>query len=157
MTEQEIKEEKEYLKEHVKTSYSNAFYAMQRIDLLIISISGAAVYICLEIIKMKPPVTNVMCFKITGAVLISAIISNFLSQMFSFKANLIDSHCKDLMIKQFNLDESSDEYKTQDKVITHQECIASIYDKGTKITNLLSVSLMIVGLIMIITFISIFL
>lgn len=75
-----------------KQSWDGMFYSIQRIDLLIISICGAGIYICLETIK-HVATTNNLCaetlyIKSSGASFLVSIIFNFVSQQCGYKANL---------------------------------------------------------------------
>lgn len=80
----------ERIKERQKQSYQNMFYSLQRIDILIISISGAGIYVCLETVKYlydKELYEGILLIKYSGGFFILSIIVNFLSQWFGFKTN----------------------------------------------------------------------
>lgn len=72
------------------------YYSIQRIDLLIISLSGAGIYACFELLKYidtdvvltKYPEVGTP-FKWAGILFTLAIISNFISQWTSYKGSSI--------------------------------------------------------------------
>lgn len=139
-------QEKDRLNKHAELAYNNAFYAMSRIDLLIVSISGASIYICLEIIKyIKTQNLDIstIYFKLSGIVFVFSIIVNFIGQWASYKTNIIDYEIKKLAVAE----------DTSDK-IKNLECDCTIYGKITNICNTLSTFSMLLGLILLITSIS---
>jgi len=79
----------ESIKNRQKICWENMSYSMQRIDLLIISISGAGIYFCLEAIKFlyENNITTNWSIKIAGPLFILAIILNVLSQRYGCKEN----------------------------------------------------------------------
>ncbi len=87
------KSEIERYKKRESMSWENMFYSTQRIDLLVIAISGAGIYVCLELFKFNIeeklgiPTWSI---KTTGGFMILAIISNFISQVFGYKTNFYD-------------------------------------------------------------------
>ena len=82
-------ETKEDLFERKKMCHSGWFYAIQRIDLLIITISGAGVYVILEMLKFsrENPLPHLLALKVSGCFFIAAIIINFYSQITGMNAN----------------------------------------------------------------------
>lgn len=75
---------------HEERSLSNKWYAIGRIDLLIISISGGGLFVLFETFKfihgLKPPI-DVGLLKCGAIYFVIAIIVNFVSQVFGFYAN----------------------------------------------------------------------
>jgi hypothetical protein len=85
MTSQDYKERK-------KLSWEAMFYSVQMMDLLIIFISGAGVYFCLEVLITD---FGLICFpslavKFNLLIFIIAILLNFIGQYFGHKANYHD-------------------------------------------------------------------
>ena len=72
----------EDVNEQKKDAIEGWKYALQRMDLLIISISGAGVYVCLEAIKYSSEKNyqNVWLIKIGGLLFVLGIVINFISQ-----------------------------------------------------------------------------
>jgi hypothetical protein len=72
---------------------SHKWYAIARIDLLIISISGGGIYIVFELIKYfaENGITQLVPLKIAAVFFTSAIIVNFISQFFGYSANSLDA------------------------------------------------------------------
>ena len=74
-----------------KQSWDGMFYSIQRIDLLIISICGAGIYVCLETIKyIASTKTECKCLyliKFSAFFFLMGIILNLISQQFGYKAN----------------------------------------------------------------------
>ena len=71
-------------------SLRNKWYAIGRIDLLIISISGAGIYSCFEIIKFmysNKIESEFLMLKIAGALFVFSILLNFISQFASEYSN----------------------------------------------------------------------
>jgi len=134
----------ERIKERQKRSWQGMFYTVQRLDLLIISISGAGIYICLEALKFlkeqKLPEHNLI--KVAGFVLLFAIIFNFVSQILGYWANYYDYlYCDE------KLEEIPNESDLK-KFETNSDC----YNKWNKYFNLASAIIMFFGLAFLITY-----
>lgn len=74
---------------------------MQRIDLLIISVSGAGIYSCWDILKFlaeKKLTSDLTMLRISGFLFLFTIILNFIGQWSSFQANSKDEYSKRLEI-----------------------------------------------------------
>ena len=80
------------IKERQKLSWQGVFYGIQRIDLLIISISGAGIYVCLETMKFikENNLEDSDAIKTSGMLLLVGIGLNFLSQIYGRKSNYYD-------------------------------------------------------------------
>lgn len=151
-------ERDEYLKKldkYADNLRENKFYSMQRIDLLIISVSGAGIYICFELLRylasneiFKPYLGCVnIPLKISGVLFTLAIVSNFISQWCAYKGSsyqLIATN-KDIYARENNTDDTVR--------ITQLEYIAGLYNKATSLSNLISNVLMIIGLLFLIGFV----
>ncbi|UMB59129.1 hypothetical protein MHL31_08535 [Lutibacter sp. A80] len=137
------------LKERQKLSWQGMFYSIQRIDLLIVTISGAGIYLCLETMKFLSE--NNQCIssliRISGAMFLFGIIINFLSQLFGFKSNE-----QDFLMCQAKIDSGSKiSNEEQDEIDTYDRK-SDVYSKWTNRFNYLSMGFMFVGLILIMTY-----
>jgi hypothetical protein len=139
---------KDYWKIRMERSLTHKWYAIGRMDLLVISISAGGIYVVLKLIEyaIDPNKTgldvSLKGLKIVGAVFLVSIVSNFISQIFGYNANRQDSiRSKQEMYKVNDLDEFD-----QGK-LSESECWIKVYDKGVSISNFISVGLMIIGLL----------
>ena len=150
------KKEEDYiakLEKHADNLRSANFYSIQRIDLLIISISSAGIYASLEIMKyvmaselLKPDQVagfNIY-FKITSLLFIVAIITNFVSQWTAHKGTSysIESTKKEIYALEYKVDSS--------KEISYCDKYAEKYNKITTYTNTCSTLSMFLGLVIMI-------
>lgn len=150
--------DKSYL-DKLKTHKENAFkivnYSMQRIDLLLISISGAGIYVCGEIFKFmvsdKVCICHIYTFpiKISGLLFVIAIVINFLGQWASYKANMYDIFLTDTKIyEKENEEKLNDVEKTENfnsKKIYYSK--KASYDKLTNLSNNISIFSMVIGML----------
>lgn len=74
-----------------KQSWDGMFYSIQRIDLLVISICGAGIYVCLETVKYLASNSVLLLptnlIKVSAGCFLLGIISNFVSQHYGYRAN----------------------------------------------------------------------
>lgn len=137
-----------------KQSWDGMFYSIQRIDLLIISICGAGIYVCLETIKyLISTKTECKCLylvKFSAFFFLMGIILNLISQQFGFKANQQSYLMYDCEIE---IDEISAKIN-QEELMEKLECDKDKYDKEserfsnlTTTLNYTSMVLMFLGLI----------
>ncbi len=119
-------------------------YAIRRFDLLLITLSGAGIYIIFETIREfktgKVLIDDSILLSLSGAALLLSIICNFTSQFTGYKANhneekyIIIQLCK---IEGKNYDKSDrKEYNRKSK----------LYTKRTNKLNFISMILMFIGL-----------
>lgn len=147
----------EKTKERKKQAWDNMFYSTQRLDLLIVSLSGAGIYVCLETIKYF--VTKAqpcgLLLKISGFIFVVAITLNFLSQHFGYKANESDYLMCDAELDLNNPD--FNEYKKESLPIEINKLdkLAEKYSSLTKILNNCSMIALILGLFSILIFFAI--
>jgi len=130
-------------------SASYVFYAIQRIDLLIISISGAGIYIIFETLrffKENELVIDLYWLKMGGGLFASAIIVNFASQWTGFAANKNEENWAELKIEE-TMDQEVDKCK-----MCRVDKNVSTYNTLTTILNITSTVLMIAGVILLIWF-----
>lgn len=135
-----------------KQSWDGMFYSIQRIDLLVISICGAGIYVCLETIKYLS--TNKqecgLLIKLSGALFLIGIILNFLSQQFGYKANEQDYLMCETLLE--GGDKISDEEKAEaDKFDKKADFFSSL----TTWFNYASMTVMFLGLILTLIFFTI--
>jgi hypothetical protein len=135
----------ERIKERQKLSAQGISYSIQRIDLLIISISGAGIYVCFETLKYLHD-NNIdlhNLIKISGGVLLTGILVNFVSQFLGNKTNYYDYlYCEEII-------ESGDNpNKEQQNKIELLNNKSDRYNNWTvKLTNTSAV-VMLIGLIL---------
>jgi len=139
----------ERIKERQKLSSQGIFYSVQRIDLLIVSISGAGIYLCLETLKYLK-VNNIelgILIKWSGGILLLAIIVNFISQFLGNKSNYYEYlYCESI------LESDNEPSDIQQAEISKYDCISDVYDKFTTIFNYTSALLMLSGLVLLISY-----
>ena len=148
-----MKIEMERLRDRQNRSWDGMFYSSQRLDLLIVSISGAGIYVCLETIKYlrdgELPIDYII--KISGIVFLLSIIINFISQIYNHSANSYDyllSECK-----LDNIEASSEDNIEDIKLFKSK---ITKYNKRTRILNYWSAGLMFAGLIFIMLYFTFF-
>ncbi len=139
--------------ERKKLSNQLWHYSIQRIDLLIISISGAGIYVILETFKFfydkKTCCCDYIFLKISGLLFISSIIVNIFSQLTGKKANEYDVlWCNENISKADN--PNSDSLIK----IAVLDTKAQHFTKLTDYLNKLSITTMSVGLITLVYFLN---
>lgn len=128
---------------------SHKWYAIARIDLLIISISGGGIYVIFELMKYykldKENLTDITALKLAGIFFTLAVIVNFVSQFCGYYANENEAKFNNLKfleaIQERKVD--ADEF---DK--TNKKC--KKYNKWVDITNWASVISMILGIVLLV-------
>ncbi|MEP0365721.1 MAG: hypothetical protein ABJN36_09565 [Cyclobacteriaceae bacterium] len=130
--------------ERQKLAHQNMFYSIQRIDLLIISISGAGIYVCFETIKYlssknQPPELWV---KVAGGLFLFGIIVNFISQLTGYETNKSD-YLMCLVETESDGELDEDEKADRDRYDSRSEK----FSKATDILNYSSMGFMFAGLI----------
>lgn len=128
-------------KERKKIVWQNMFYSIQRIDLLIISVSGAGIYLCLESLKFmysnKLPIN--CSLKVSAGFFVFSIATNFISQFISYQSNRYDY----LNCSENEKDVQDDDSKR--KAILYDDK-SETYNKWNNYFNYTSAALMFVGL-----------
>ena len=136
--------------EHLNYTRERTNYSIRRMDLLIISICGAGIYIIFETLRQfktgKVEIENTNLLSICGLCFLIAIISNFISQKTGFYSNNNEEKFISLELQ-----------KIQGKKIN--DCKQKEYDenvikfnKVTNILNITSISLMLIGLVLLAIF-----
>lgn len=146
----------ENIEERKKKSWDGMFYSIQRIDLLIVSICGGGIYVCLETVKYLAG-KHYICsnlIKLCGAAFLVGIILNFLSQHYGLKANQQDYFMCDAILdsKKEGLNKSK-----KDKLqleIDKFDKKSERYSKYTIWLNNISMYAMFLGLVLIFIFFS---
>jgi hypothetical protein len=149
-----MKKNMEKIIERKKQSWDGMFYSIQRIDLLIVSICSAGIYVCLETIKFLTE-KKIQCdilIKISGGIFLLGIILNFLSQHYGYRANEQDYLMCDTLI-----DANDKKLKKAEREILEIE--ANKYDirsekfsNRTKLLNITSMGAMILGLMLLLIY-----
>jgi hypothetical protein len=141
-----------------KQSWDGMFYSIQRIDLLIISICGAGIYVCLETIKYlitnKDLCTNTCFIKISAGLFLIGIMVNFASQHFGYKANYQSYLMYDCEVEKNDITSLETIDKKQKDKLEKLDCDREDFDKKsdffskiTIILNDVSMIFMFLGLI----------
>ena len=140
------------LLKHQDNTLANKSYAIQRFDLLIISISGAGLYLIFELFKFihmnKSGLTiqNSMWLKIAGIAFTLSIIVNFFSQWSGLKANSFEERWVNRQITiQTGGEVDEKEIKKMDKNSQRFTTITNVF-------NNVSTLLMIAGLVILASF-----
>jgi len=143
-----------YWKDERERAIKNRWYAIGRMDLLIISISGGGIYLIFQIIKHisdKQLSINYDALKVSGILFTIAIVVNFFSQLFGLKANEWDTaYCKGELNKARKLNVNEAELSTS-------KCWADIYSNRVEICNWISIITMGLGVSLLVAYTYIFL
>jgi small-conductance mechanosensitive channel len=146
----ELNYKKVYHAERQKRVWDSLIYSHQRIDILIIALSSAGIYICLETVKYLYD-KNVCCInpliKISAFFLLIAIISNLFSQWCATKI-----HFKDYDICEYCISlEEEDIEKCKEKIKKLEVGIAKYEKYSTRATKTSFISL-ILGVVCLLIF-----
>lgn len=131
-------------------SFTNWCYSIQRIDLLIITVSGGGEYVILEALKFSlnsvKPMSNLSLLKVSGILFIITILLNIYSQVSGKWANHHDiKMCSEKLLPQPRTREQQDKIKNHDQR-------AEDLSKYTDWMNTASLVTMSMGLITLITY-----
>ncbi len=132
------------IKERQKLAWEGLFYSVQRIDLLIISLCSAGIYVSLETLKYlsKNNQENSFTLKVGGVFFLLGIIINFLSQTSGFNSNK-QEYLKCLV----EIDCFNTKSKESDKKIRKYDKAAEKFSDWTNYLNTASMIFMFAGLI----------
>ena len=146
------KEEKiQSWEKHYYDALDKKFYAIKRIDLLTISISGATIYIVFEILRFfKSNIvylnTDTFLLKISAISAVFAIAVNLASQFTGYKANDYEAIFSRKVIDQISEDiNNNDDLKESDQK-------SKSYSKLTSLLNSTAVIFMTIGIILLVIF-----
>ncbi len=144
-----IADMKDDIRQRKQMAFQGWHYAVQRIDILIVSISGAGVYTCLEALKFsqEKQLPNLITLKIAGAIFVMAIIVNLFSQFTGKKANALDMQWSEKKLKK--LDDDDSVKRSEIEALDNK---AELYSNLTDFLNILSFVAMSISLILLILF-----
>lgn len=136
--------------EHLNNTRERTNYSIRRMDLLIISICGAGIYIIFETLREfktgKVEIDNPTLLLICGLCFLVAIISNFISQKTGYYSNNNEEKFISLELKKIQgKDIDNCEQEGYDKNVIK-------FDKATNLLNIASIFLMLVGLVLLAIF-----
>lgn len=136
----------ESAKERMPLSWQGWFYSIQRVDLLIVSISGAGLYVCLETLRFFNDAFPELIgsVKFAGLFFVLSIVSNLLSQFTGKSANDFDYRMCKAIVSQ-KKDELRDDDCAKIAVLDHK---AEVFTSWTNRLNLISLLSLFAGLIM---------
>ena len=139
----------EKLKEQYKMAHYGWHYSIQRIDLLMISISGAGIYVCLEAMKysFENSLGGTSAIKIAGLFFVVAIVLNFISQFTGMKANQLD-----MLMSEDKLDCNNEPDELTRERINNLKCSIKVCNTWTFYLNTSSMAVMFIGLIVILKY-----
>jgi len=139
------------LLKYQEQTVSQINYSVQRFDLLIISISGAGIYLMFETLKfLKTPANhicsvNVILLKITGVLFMLAIIVNLISQLTGWHANSNEDKWINIEIKKKNKEEfDRHQYKSLNKKVSSLNCWTDILNYASAFLMFLGIALSII-------------
>lgn len=135
---------------HLNNTRELTNYSIRRMDLLIISISGAGIYIVFQTLKEIKTANLEVCspylLKLSGIIFLIAISANFVSQITGYRANKNEEgYALDELSKIEGKDIDECKQKQFDKNV-------NLYNKATDILNIVSTILMFAGLILLTIF-----
>lgn len=139
---------------HFDDAKSREFYSVQRIDLLIISLSGGGLYVTFETIKflMSEHICADRCFlKIAGISFVLSILSNFISQITAYQSNKHEACWAELEERDARGEDISEEKQTAHSKASEE------YNWWTQATNYTAAGLMVGGIAVLVAFYSTFL
>ncbi|MFY0629254.1 MAG: hypothetical protein JXR05_02665 [Flavobacteriaceae bacterium] len=150
MSKKKKKEDYYAWKQHLDNTKEIKIYSLKRLDLLIISISGAGIFIIFETLREfktnNIEIESSMIIFLSGLSLMLAIISNFFSQRTGYNANRYEEKYTNIQLRKIkgkDIDIFKEE-KCNEKV--------KLYNKLTERLNVVSIGFMILGLILLTTF-----
>ncbi len=146
------KKELEYNKwvDHLNNTKERTNYSIRRMDLLIISISGAGIYIIFETLREFKTdglyFENKTILLLSGIAFLLGITTNFISQITGYHAN----NNEECYIQEELRRIEGKNYKEED--INKYNCNVNNFNKATDILNTSSILLMFIGLLLLTVF-----
>lgn len=137
---------------HYSGALERKFYSIQRIDLLIITISGACIYIVFQILQfLQSPDADcinqsTILLKVSAIFSVLAIVVNFLSQISGYHANKNEALYANRFIKQLIAD------KMDEKALEKFDNKSSHYSKLTNMANTVSAIFMAIGILFLVVY-----
>jgi hypothetical protein len=143
-TKEETKETQkpEYYKEYRKNSSTLWAYSVQRMDLLIVSISGGGLYVVLETLKtsLTSPFALIWMLKTSGAIFVAALMANFISQTTGEAVHRNEIRWADEKLDRDDV--KAKEFETK----------SGLYSRATHALNIASMLLMLIGISLLISY-----
>lgn len=137
---------------HQEDALERQLYSIKRMDVMVVSLSGACIYIVFQTLRFlnSPDGVNVVSsiweLKVAAIAAVLAIIVNFASQIFGSRANKNEALYADGTIKQIEDDEDDeDELKDFDNK-------ASLYGKLTSQANFIAIVFMIIAIVFLVIY-----
>lgn len=142
----------ERIKMHLADAKSREVYSIQRIDLLIISVSGAGVYLVFETLKFlytQQLAVDRLLLMAGGVAFVLAIMFNFASQWNGYFTNKYEACWAMFEHKRLN-----DEPMTadEDKEQARYNRLAVVHSKWVRGLNITSTALMVAGVVLLALF-----
>ncbi len=141
---------------HLNNTRDRTNYAIRRMDLLIISISGGSIFLIFQILKTQASgdinIENTTLLKLSGLVFLLAIIANFISQLTGYYANDNEEKYTLIEIKKIEEEETETEKEINDSMQKRYDSKVKSYNEFTNILNVISIGLMFLGLIFLVYF-----
>lgn len=136
--------------DHLKNTKERTNYSIRRMDLLIISISGAGIYIIFETIReLKTGGVSLESPRLllwSGIAFLLAITANFISQLTGYYANNHEECYALLKLRKIE----GKKYKKTDMGYHNDK--VDFYNTATDILNISSIVLMFIGLVLLAVF-----
>jgi hypothetical protein len=139
----------EEVRERRKFVYQGMMYSAQRLDLLVVSICGAGIYIYFELLKYltKEEMCTHWSIKLFAVLFLFGLLTNFISQHFALR-----SHYYDFLNCQEQIDFGDKPTKEQEESINKSEYKSDNHEKFRKWFDLSSIGLMFFGLTTLMTY-----
>lgn len=137
---------------HQTGALERKFYSIQRIDLLIITISGACIYIVFQILQFLQSSDahcinpSTILLKVSAIFSVLAIVVNFLSQISGYHANKNEAHYANGFIKQLIAD------KMHKSALEKFDKKSKCYSKLTNMANIVSAIFMAIGILILVIY-----
>lgn len=139
----------EEVRERRKFVYQGMMYSAQRLDLLVVSICGAGIYIYFELLKYltKEEMCVHWSIKLFAVLFLFGLLTNFISQHFAMR-----SHYYDFLNCQEQIDFGDTPNEEQQESIDASDSKSEYYDKYRKYTDMSSIGFMFLGLIILMSY-----
>ncbi len=135
---------------HKERSSNNVSYSIGRIDLMIISISGAGIYIIFETLRFlieNSIEMNLALIKLAGCSFAVAIVVNFASQWFAYWANKEEENWTEEIIREIS---KHPEFNQQ--LMDQHEATSSKLGRIVRILNVSATVAMLFGMVILVVF-----
>lgn len=140
--------------DHLAGAKDKEFYSLRRIDILLITISGACIYIIFEFLKFMNTTDSAIDFhshlillKLSAIFSVGAIAVNFLSQIFGYHANRFEVLYSREQINQ--IEEGIDDVDCKLRFI---DLKSKNFNSLTNYSNIISAIFMGVGIILLVIY-----